>query len=456
MRAKLFMAILAGLLIANKAIAYGQWPTEWDTVNNSATIRVGATTVYILDGTIHLDALPEYLKNFHNTDSLLEIVIQNCSVYFSEQYNECSYTLYISGSSLYLNGYVKFQRNVQLKGDSIEVLEGEPTAIFNSGVSIVDCYFKGNLKIALNDFSNVENNRFKKVAFYNYYDYYTSKEKTIPEMNSPTQGEKSGSAPMTTGDMNGRKGMTGGDMNGGKAMTGGDMNGNILLFGPKENKRSGSLRLFQNNQANEFVLIGQDRQFALLDLANQSLENVKLDFSTFDLETENIPYEKICWIFQHILEYQKKEGYSLGVKKAEIDFKRYKNLQDGYYGWIIDKLQTVWWNYGYDKKNIISGIILLILLFSGINLTFFNRLISEIYTLGNFNEGLERIKKCEWFIYFPGMFIMTVMYTSIIFFGLKLDLDKLNFRHLRGTIYIFSVYSVGLICTAFLINYIVH
>jgi hypothetical protein len=57
--------------------------------------------------------------------------------------------------------------------------------------------------------------------------------------------------------------------------------------------------------------------------------------------------------------------------------------------------------------------------------------------------------------------LLAAFYTSYIFFGIKIDIDKLkyaenlNIRKIHNLIYFFIIYLSGIICLAYIAGYIV-
>ena len=48
------------------------------------------------------------------------------------------------------------------------------------------------------------------------------------------------------------------------------------------------------------------------------------------------------------------------------------------------------------------------------------------------------------------------VYTAVIFFSLSLKISNVNFRNKGGTMYIMFVYTLGLICLAYMANFVLQ
>lgn len=156
---------------------------------------------------------------------------------------------------------------------------------------------------------------------------------------------------------------------------------------------------------------------------------------------------------KNILEKFNKDKYEGDAyKDVDIMYQKIKlthrNLE--FYIWIQEK----WWNFGYNKEYIFKNTLFLFYAFFLINIFLFKNLIRYIYPIENiyteFNHShdlgiVRRILYRLW---------LCLVYTFIIFFGLKLEVPKLNLKKVGLAIYVSLMYLTGLICNGFLLSYI--
>lgn len=76
----------------------------------------------------------------------------------------------------------------------------------------------------------------------------------------------------------------------------------------------------------------------------------------------------------------------------------------------------------------------------------FKKLINDVYIIESLSKETLKLKyfrnKIARFYKYP---ILVFIYSSIIYFGLKMDIDKMKFKHLFLTLYLFLFYLIGLV-----------
>lgn len=207
-------------------------------------------------------------------------------------------------------------------------------------------------------------------------------------------------------------------------------------------------------------------------LTGTDISKVKINMQLFEIGfTDDESYEQRTSVYEKLLAKFKQEGFEESYRLLDIDYRRYKLLHDGLLlGKFLNLLQTYWWNYGYNKEWILTKwTSRAILFFTVFNLFWLSRLQSGIYNL-EFVAPILRDAHHWWAKrhYFPrraflqqGVSICakyvlaTLVYTSMIFFRLKIELEKSNIRkHPWLFLYTLILYTIGLICTGFIANVI--
>ncbi|MEP7170581.1 MAG: hypothetical protein ABI855_14520, partial [Bacteroidota bacterium] len=88
-----------------------------------------------------------------------------------------------------------------------------------------------------------------------------------------------------------------------------------------------------------------------------------------------------------------------------------------------------------------SGIF--ILLFTFLTMIFYKKLQSA-YAINNADTNY-------------GRFVNSFIYTNIIFWALRVDVKEMKFRdHLAAASYIMLMYVTGIICLAYMVNYVIQ
>ena len=158
-------------------------------------------------------------------------------------------------------------------------------------------------------------------------------------------------------------------------------------------------------------------------------------------------HDYIASFYQRLLNRFKENGFIESYESLDIEFNRWK----GKYDWTL-VLSDYWWEFGYKKWRILLYTIGFIFIFSLFNYRKFPKL-QEVYP----------VEKLKWnnFSYtrytllsFARKFFATLLYTGLIFFRFSIDYKNVTFKPMRYVVIIIFQYTVGLICTGFLINWI--
>ncbi|MCG6187554.1 pentapeptide repeat-containing protein [Maribellus maritimus] len=192
-------------------------------------------------------------------------------------------------------------------------------------------------------------------------------------------------------------------------------------------------------------------------LNNSDIDKIKFRYSRFELyfpDTTDVDIKTS--VYEKLLAKQKKEGFISSVEKLDKEYMEFKYLKNGDYskiwGYFLNFIDKIWWGYGYNKEYIIRNTLAVFLFFLLLNGLLIKYLSTHIYII----DKLEPLKARGKIFYF----YFTVLYTGLIFFGLKISLQNLQLKDMPasrvfGFIYFFLMYLSGLICLAYSANYII-
>lgn len=118
---------------------------------------------------------------------------------------------------------------------------------------------------------------------------------------------------------------------------------------------------------------------------------------------------------------------------------------------LWDRIQMLWWGYGYEKTKVLYWSVLIILLFSIYNIFRYEQLLN-VFNIDNLNpahlsettNGSTRKALRIWYC---------TIYTTFVFFKVSFDLKTMNFKS-KYVVTLLIQYVVGLICSAFIVNLI--
>lgn len=141
-------------------------------------------------------------------------------------------------------------------------------------------------------------------------------------------------------------------------------------------------------------------------------------------------------------------GQKESYRKLDIEYRHFKFYKKWWtipFYWI----DLVWWNFGYTKELVFLWTIFLILLYSTINYPRLEYLNNNVYTVDKIPEDYSNISG-------PRRFWYSFVYTAVLFFKFTLNTEKLKFNHIGATIYILAIYTSGLVCLAYMANFIIQ
>lgn len=181
-------------------------------------------------------------------------------------------------------------------------------------------------------------------------------------------------------------------------------------------------------------------------LYKTEVSNIEMRYHYFKLifpnqlskdETENL--------YQSLLSKFNSKDFEESYKLLDIEYKRYKTKNSfwGFFWWIPE----YWWKYGYERQYIFYWVFGFLVLFTFINYFMLNRLLTNVYNIDNFTENFKCNSSRVWYSF---------IYSAFVFFSLSLKIEKLNIKNKGGTIYILIIYILGLICLAYMANFVIQ
>lgn len=182
-----------------------------------------------------------------------------------------------------------------------------------------------------------------------------------------------------------------------------------------------------------------------LILNGTDISKIRLDYQYFKLafksrnDQNEISKNDKEILFEALLKNFREHGQNDSYELLDIEYKDFKNE------WF--KLPH-WWNcYGYHKEWIFYWVLGFLIIFTSINYVFLHDLMQIYLPVKGMRyvemHGIDRI----WFSF---------VYTFVIFFSFSLKIDRIKLEHKIGTLYILIVYAIGLICLAYMANFVLQ
>lgn len=200
-----------------------------------------------------------------------------------------------------------------------------------------------------------------------------------------------------------------------------------------------------------FVSADSAKKEVFIELVNSNVNNLRFDYTDkFQLFFgESVSEETKNNTYQSLLAKYKLEGKPQNIEKIDIEYKRHQ-YKTNWLMWPVWLLDYVWWRYGYSKWLVIVWT----LVFLGVFFTYnfrnwdgmrriygvFDK--EELAQMGQLSQKKRNRRKASF----------VLLYTSYIFFSLRIEFDKLKYASTKFLTAFFVQYIVGLICLFFLAN----
>jgi len=194
----------------------------------------------------------------------------------------------------------------------------------------------------------------------------------------------------------------------------------------------------------------------LLSIKGTDISKLKFVYSNYILDTAGLNFETLESFYNKLKEQYTNLGMTSSYDSADIDSRRFIAKNRGALYKFTDWVNRWWWNYGYDKGKVVTNSLFLFSFFLFANLCFgLKRLFENGYELNTFRVILDQIKKYRyWYAKIWYQFWYTFLFTCLVFWGIKLERDKLKLQNLGYIFYILLQYLVGVVCLAYLAAFI--
>jgi hypothetical protein len=182
-----------------------------------------------------------------------------------------------------------------------------------------------------------------------------------------------------------------------------------------------------------------------LELENSNLDNIRFDFSpniklVFDsLDSK----DAITNSYKNLLEKFEHEGKDRSYELVDLQYKKFKD------SFIFHFVNSVWWYHGYNPGLVFLWTTLFLCVFFWFNKRYWLQML-ETYPLKDDKKSSLYNQKSNRLRYYS----IVLLYTCFIFFSLRVDLNKLNFKNLKFVYAFMLQYLIGLLCMIFIIRFI--
>jgi len=189
-----------------------------------------------------------------------------------------------------------------------------------------------------------------------------------------------------------------------------------------------------------------------INLVGTDVNKINLEYKYFNFyfpkgTTDN----EITHSYESLLEKFKKDGETYNYELLDIDYHDYQ-------GGLFNFFSKYWWNYGYSKWLIFIWSFLFIFIFTIVNFKNFTTAIIcyPIKSIENILPDFKIIRPHNQNRLNKRSIVAASLYTSIVFFGIKLDVENINFKNFNYSLFVLLQFMIGLVCTGFIVHLIIH
>jgi hypothetical protein len=150
-------------------------------------------------------------------------------------------------------------------------------------------------------------------------------------------------------------------------------------------------------------------------------------------------------MYEALLNSFKAHGQEESIKLCDIEYQTFK----WNHSWasFFPCIPYYWNHFGYDKQWVFYWTFWFIVGFTLITCIWIGYLNTQVYKVENIPPSFRNFGNRLWFSF---------IYTSTVFFRLTLKIEKINFERKWGTVYLILMYTVGLVCLAYMANFVLQ
>jgi hypothetical protein len=186
-----------------------------------------------------------------------------------------------------------------------------------------------------------------------------------------------------------------------------------------------------------------------IKIVDCDLSKFKFDYHHFQLYFDSSTDDEAKEVvYEGLLNSFKNNGQLESYKALNIEYQEFKLNQD-WYTRPLSWINLVWWNYGYTKSLVFLWTAVFLLLFTSITFIKLDHLNQDVYPMKNIPPKSDMKGRMDKLWY-------SFIYTAGVFFRLTLQLENLTFTNKRWTAYIIILYTVGIVCLAYMANFVLQ
>lgn len=210
--------------------------------------------------------------------------------------------------------------------------------------------------------------------------------------------------------------------------------------------------------------------FSLMHVDRIGFPNVARD-SPVGRKWIAISADEYANMYEGLLKNFTGRGQTESARLLDVEYRQFKWEKSWWVSHFsfLSGLPSWWWNFGYNKELIFLHAFYFLLIFTGTSFFILKYLNEKVYCLqnvprlpplthifrwqGRFNKkGIfsQLLSNLAWRLWY------SFVYTATIFFSLTLKIEEIKFQKIAGTLYLVLMYTTGIICLAYMANFILQ
>jgi hypothetical protein len=191
-------------------------------------------------------------------------------------------------------------------------------------------------------------------------------------------------------------------------------------------------------------------------LLNTDISKIKMQMKGFELwfPDTTLDFDFQASVYESLLKNFENHGFTDSYQELDKIYqdKKLTHEKRAFFNFLI----KYWWDYGYKKGRIFMWMLLLLLFFTLITSFWLRHFTENIYPQDFIQKQIAVHKPfgirspIKRYLY---KFYYSFIYCSVLFFGVKVDMDKAKKINL-ALIYLLFIYFAGMVCYGFLLNFI--
>jgi uncharacterized protein YjbI with pentapeptide repeats len=185
-----------------------------------------------------------------------------------------------------------------------------------------------------------------------------------------------------------------------------------------------------------------------IDLYKTDISKFKLDYIHFRLyfdPRDEMSNEDKEIVYEGLLTNFKTNGQEESYKLLDIEYRQFR--WNNSWASFLPCIPYYWNHFGYDKQFIFLWTFIFVIVFTLVTLFMIEYLNDEVYKVEGIPPSFKNFSSRLWYSF---------IYTSSVFFRLTLKIENINFEKRSGTVYLIVMYTLGLICLAYMANFVLQ